>query len=111
MIVDHKKYELFGKPLVQKVVIKPPFQYTFPITDHACFLYMLEGEAQYLVENEQIAVPVKHSLFQNCINSSKELRSSGNSGTNEIVIVNFHPDILKRIYDKELPLWLLLYPL
>jgi len=106
MIVDHKKYDLFGKTLLQKVVIKPPFQFTFPITDNACFLYMLEGETQYQVDDEQINIPCKHSLFLNCINSSKQLSNSNSSVPNEIVIVNFHPDVLKRIYDREIPLLL-----
>jgi AraC-like DNA-binding protein len=106
MIVDHKKYDLFGKTLVQKVVIKSPFQFTFPITDNACFLYMLEGDTQYQVDDEQLNIPCKHSLFLNCINSRKQLGNSNSSVTNEIVIVNFHPDILKRIYDREMPLLL-----
>ncbi|MBO9199417.1 helix-turn-helix transcriptional regulator [Niastella sp. MAH-29] len=106
MIIDHKKYDLFGKTVVQKVVITPPFQFTFPIADNACFLYMLEGETQYQLDEEQINIPCKHSLFLNCINSRKQLSNSNSSVTNEIVIVNFHPDILKRIYDRELPLLL-----
>lgn len=106
MIVDHKKYDLFGKTLVQKVVIKSPFQFTFPTTDNACFLYMLEGGTQYQVDDEQISIPCKHSLFLNCINSRKKIGNSSSSVTNEIVIVNFHPDILKRIYDREMPLLL-----
>ncbi|WP_298738412.1 AraC family transcriptional regulator [uncultured Chitinophaga sp.] len=106
MITDHKKYELYGKPLVQKVVMQAPFRYTFPITDHACFLYMLEGGVQFQVEDEQRDIPCKHSLFLNCINSSKELSNAAADDRNEIVIVNFHPDVLKRVYDKEMPLLL-----
>lgn len=106
MIIDHKKYDLFGKTLVQKVVIKPPFQFTFPTSDNACFLYMLEGDIQYQVDDEQINIPCKHSLFLNCINSRKQISSSNSGVTNEIVIVNFHPDILKKIYDREIPLLL-----
>lgn len=103
MIVDHKKYELFGKAVLQKVVLKPPFKFTFPITDNACFLYMLEGETQLQADEEQMNIPHKHSLFLNCINSGKEISNSNYSIPNEIVIVNFHPDILKRIYDREMP--------
>lgn len=103
MIIDHKKYELFGKPVLQKLVAKPPFKFTFPVTDNACFLYMLEGELHYHIEEEQINVPGRHSLFLNCINSGKEISNSNTSCNNEMVIVNFHPDILKKIYEKELP--------
>ncbi|XZF12429.1 helix-turn-helix domain-containing protein [Chitinophagaceae bacterium MMS25-I14] len=106
MVIDHKKYELYGKTLVQKVVVQPPFQFTFPITDNACFLYMLEGGTQYQAEDEQINIPCRHSIFLNCINSSKQLSNSEAGVTNEIVIVNFHPDVLKRIYDREMPLLL-----
>jgi len=106
MVIDHKKHELYGKTLVQKVVIQPPFQFTFPITDNACFLYMLEGDTQYVVDGESTNVPCKHSIFLNCINSSKELCNLNTGVTNEIVIVNFHPDVLKKIYDREMPLLL-----
>ncbi|MDI1255580.1 MAG: AraC family transcriptional regulator [Flavobacterium sp.] len=106
MIIDHKKYELFGKTLIQKMVLKPPFKFTFPTTDNACFIYILEGEMQYQLDDEQIDIPNKHSLFLNCINSGKQISNSNASNNNELVIVNFHPYILKKIYDKEFPLLL-----
>ncbi|GAA4149733.1 AraC family transcriptional regulator [Chryseobacterium ginsenosidimutans] len=106
MIIDHKKYDLFGKPLLHKLVLKSPFKFDFPITDNACFLYMLEGEMQYKLDDEKINLPGKHSLFQNCINSDKQISNDNLENNNEIVIINFHPDILKKIYDKELPLLL-----
>ncbi|WP_231433769.1 MULTISPECIES: helix-turn-helix domain-containing protein [unclassified Chryseobacterium] len=91
---------------MHKLVIKSPFKFDFPITDNACFLYMLEGEIQYRLDDEKINLPGKHSLFQNCINSDKQISNEGLESSNEIVIINFHPDILKKIYDKELPLLL-----
>lgn len=106
MIIDHKKYDLFGKPLLHKLVLKSPFTFDFPITDNACFLYMLEGEMQYRLDDEKIKLPGKHSLFQNCIKSDKQISNESMNHNNEIVIINFHPDILKKIYNKELPLLL-----
>ncbi|OCK51856.1 AraC family transcriptional regulator [Chryseobacterium sp. CBo1] len=106
MIIDHKQYDLFGKPLVHKLVLKSPFKFDFPITDNACFLYMLEGEMQYRLDDEKINLPGKHSLFQNCINSDKQISNDSTDHSNEIVIINFHPDILKKIYNRELPLLL-----
>jgi AraC-like DNA-binding protein len=106
MILDHKTYDLFGKTLIQKMVLKPPFQFTFPVTDNACFLYLLEGEMQYRLDDEPLNLPNKHSLFLNCINSGKQISNPDPNTNNELVIVNFHPEILKKIYDKELPLLL-----
>lgn len=106
MIIDHKKYDLFGKTVIQKLVLQSPFEFTVPIADNACFMYMLQGEMQYEVDNEQIDLPNKHSLFLNCIHSGKQVRYKNSGDKNEVVVVNFHPVILKRIYERELPLLL-----
>jgi len=103
MITDYKKFDLFGKTFIQKVDLKPPFEFAFPVAERACFLYMLKGETQFQSDDEQLHIPAKHSLLLNCLNSGKQIYNAGN-GHGEIVIVTFHPDILKKIYERELPL-------
>jgi len=31
MITDYKKFDLFGKSFLQKMVIAPPYRYDFPV--------------------------------------------------------------------------------
>jgi hypothetical protein len=45
MVNDYKKYELFGRLMMQKIALKAPFTFEFPVAEQACFLYVLEGEA------------------------------------------------------------------
>jgi len=106
MIVDHKKIDLYGKAFLQKVVVKPPFHFTFPVSEQACFLYVLEGEMQYRSDELNIDVPASYSLLLNCIKPGKQVYGTEPGKKGEVVIVTFHPDILKKIYDKELPLLL-----
>jgi AraC-like DNA-binding protein len=106
MIIDHKQYDLFGKTLLRKMVLQPPFTFTFPVADNACFLYMLKGEMQYRVDKEQVHIPARHSLLLHCINVSTEIGNPNEGGNIELLIVHFHPDILKKIYDREIPLLL-----
>ncbi len=103
MIIDYKKIELFGKTIIQKVDLKSPFEFSFPVADQACFLYMLKGETRFQFDHEDISIPTHHALLLNCINSGKQINNSINTD-GEIVIVTFHPDILKKIYERELPL-------
>ncbi|MEE1898771.1 AraC family transcriptional regulator [Flavobacterium rakeshii] len=103
MVIDYKKIELFGKQLIQKVVLEPPFDFSFPITEQACFLYMLDGDMQYLSQNSTIDIPSNYSLLLNCVNSGNKIQNSNNDSKGEIVIVTFHPDVLKKIYEKDLP--------
>ena len=106
MIIDYKKIDLFGRPFIQKIVLKPPFEFDFPVSEQACFLYMCQGEMQYQFDDEHINIPANYSLFLNCINSGKQIHNSNSKRNGEIVIVTFHPDILKKIYERELPLLL-----
>lgn len=103
MILDYRKIELFGKLFIQKIVLKPPFEFTFPVAEQACFLYMLKGGMQYRANGDDMHIATNHSLLLNCINSGKQIHDPHAGHDGEIVIVTFHPDILKKIYERELP--------
>lgn len=100
---NYNKIDLLGKSFLQKVVVKPPFAYDFPVEERACFLYVLQGEMQFQFEDDQTDIPVNHSLLLNCLNSGKQIRNTADTSTGEVVIVTFHPEILKKIYERELP--------
>jgi AraC-like DNA-binding protein len=103
MIGEHKKYDLFGKILLEKLIIKSPFKFTFPIAENACFHYILESEMQYKIDEKQLNISAKESVLLNCRNVGNEMGNTHTSNSNEVVIVHFHPDILKKIYDKDMP--------
>lgn len=106
MVTDYKKIDLFGETLIQKVILKPPFEFPFPVSDNACFLFPLEGEIQFHAQEEQFVVPSNYSLLLNCVNNGKKISNSTSSTHNELVVISFHPDTLKKIYHRELPLLL-----
>ncbi|MFI2743498.1 helix-turn-helix domain-containing protein [Zhouia sp. PK063] len=106
MVTDYKKIDLFGKTLIQKVDVTAPFEFAFPESNQACFLYMLQGELDYQSNTDQLHIPNKHSLLLNCIHSGKQIQSNKSANKGEIIIITFHPDVLKKIYEKGLPLLL-----
>ncbi len=103
MVTDYRKFDLFGKTLIQKVDFKPPFQFAFPVAEQACFLYMLRGEIEYRSEDDQLKIEDKRSLLLNCMASGQQIQNDNSESDGEIIIVTFHPDILKKVYDKEIP--------
>ncbi|MES2828238.1 MAG: AraC family transcriptional regulator [Bacteroidota bacterium] len=103
MVTDYRKIDLFGKTFIQKVDLKPPFEFSFPVANQACFLYMLKGETQFQFEDSHLNLPSNHALLLNCTHPGRQINDS-NKSDGEIVIVTFHPEILKKIYDRELPL-------
>tara|TARA_R110002051_G_scaffold267030_1_gene327013 strand:- start:21559 stop:22350 length:792 start_codon:yes stop_codon:yes gene_type:complete len=81
----------------------PPFTYEFPVEERACMLFVREGEFQYQQVDITYNIPAEYSLFLNCLNSGKEIHHTQSEVTCEVIILTFHPDVLKKIYDKELP--------
>lgn len=106
MINDYKKHDLYGKTLIQKIALTPPFKFDFPVTEQACFLYVRQGDIQYQLDEQKLDIPTNYSLLLNCIQSGKQIHSSNLNSNCEIVIVTFYPEILKKIYDRELPMLL-----
>jgi len=103
MLSDHKGYDLFGKPLLEILVLKPPFNFEMPIAEHACFHYMLESEMHYKIDEKQVDISTNESVLLNCRNVGSIMGNPNASHRNKVVIVHFHPDILKKIYDREMP--------
>jgi len=104
MVTEYKKFDLFGETFIQRLNLKPSFEFTFPVAEQACFLYMLKGEMEYQSEADHLNIPAHQSLLLNCLKAGNQIRDINSRDNSEIVIVTFHPDILKRIYDKGLPL-------
>jgi len=106
MLSEHRQYELHGKTLLEVLTLKPPFTHQMAAAENACFHYMLESELQYKIDDKQLKVANEESVVLNCRTVGNTMRSISAASQNKLVIVHFHPDILKRIYDKELPLLL-----
>lgn len=103
MITERKQYELFGKIIFEKVIIQAPFKIPNPMPDEACFLYMVEGQINYKTEKQRISIPANEAVLLKCGNYFSQIKNSATSKNHQIVIVHFHPEILKRIYDTSLP--------
>ena len=104
MVTEYKKFDLFGETFIQRLNLKRPFEFTFPVAEQACFLYMLKGDMEYQSGADHLNIPAHQSLLLNCLKAGNQIRDINSSDNSELVIVTFPPDILKRIYDKELPL-------
>lgn len=104
MITDYKKFDLFGETFIQRLNLKPSFEFTFPVAEQACFLYMLKGDLEYQSEADHLDIPARQSLLLNCLKAGNQIRDINSGYNSEILIVTFHADILRRVYDRELPM-------
>lgn len=103
MLIHHKKYDLFEKTFIEILKFKSPFTVNIPIAENACFHYMLKNEMEYNIDGKQDNIANNESILLNCRNIGNTIVSSNDGKENEVVLIHFHPDILKKIYNRELP--------
>ncbi|SHN75381.1 transcriptional regulator, AraC family [Flavobacterium fryxellicola] len=103
MILERKRYELFGKKIFEKLLIQAPFKIPNPMPDEACFLYMLQGQINYDTPNLNVIIPQNDALLLKCGSYFGQIKSTARAQKHEIVVIHFHPEILKKIYDTDLP--------
>lgn len=106
MVLGHKQYELFGQLIFEKIVIQPPFQKLVVMPDQACFLYVIKGLGETYSEVEKVRVLAAESILMKCGNYITRMLETSQSTNFEAIIVHFHPQILKRIYERDLPSFL-----
>lgn len=106
MILEQKKYDLYGKKIFEKIVVVPPFKKPNPMPNEACFLFIIEGTNISISEIEKMEVHAKESVLIKCGNYIAKMLPSVESETYEAIAVHFHPDVLKKIYESELPKFL-----
>ncbi|RTZ03858.1 AraC family transcriptional regulator [Flavobacterium bomense] len=103
MITERKQYQLFGNIIFEKVTIEVPFKIPNPVPNEACFLYMLEGQVDYKMQHQSISVPVNEAVLLKCGTYFSQMKGNTLSKKSQIVFVHFHPEILKKIYETDLP--------
>jgi AraC-like DNA-binding protein len=106
MIIDYKKFELYGKTVFEKAVIKPPFSKPHIMQDEACFLHILEGIGIEVSEKNEEKVFAKESVLMKCGNYVSKMRSNKKNGMYSAFAIHFFSDVLKIIYHNDLPKFL-----
>ncbi len=105
MVVEHKTYDLYGKVLFEKAIIVPPFRRPTIMSNDACFLHIIEGENNTYTATDKVQICTKESVLIKCGNYMTEMIDKG-TNRYEAVAVHFYPEVLKRVYEKDIPKFL-----
>ncbi len=103
MVVEHRVINLFEKKVFEKAIVTPPFKRQNPLPNEACFLYVLEGGNNSYSEEDHIVIQQEEGVLMKCGNYMYEGTPDPNTGRIGIVAIHFYPEVMKRIYEKEIP--------
>lgn len=102
MILDYKKFDLYGKKIFEKIILKPPFRITDELQDEACFMYIEEGEYDIHSPAEHLTIRSKDSVLMRCGSYFTEFLKTVTSDQCGAIVVHLYPEVLKKIFEHEL---------
>ena len=103
MIKHHQNFDLFEKSIFEKVILDPPFMGSSLMPDEACFIYAVRGQAMARSATDSTHFETAEGVVLKCGNYLNEWLKTSEGETCEAIAIHFYPDILKKLYDKELP--------
>lgn len=106
MILEHKKYDLFGEMIFEKIVLQTPFKKSVSMPEEACFFYIVEGVNISISGIEKIDINTREAVLMKCGNYISKMLPSGSSAKYQAIAVHFNPEVLKKIYRSDLPAFL-----
>lgn len=103
MVLDHKRFDLYDKMIFEKAVMKPPFRPPSNMPNEACFLYVLNGGQETISATERIRLNSKDAILMKCGMYFTEWIASTEYEQCEAIAVHLYPEVLKKVYENEIP--------
>ena len=103
MILEHRTINLFGKKVFETAVVVPPYKSLNQLDNEACFLYVLEGANDHYSQEGHIHYDKGEGVLMKCGNFMFKINPDEDTGKGGILAIHFYPDVLKRIYENEIP--------
>ena len=103
MIINHRHFDLNGKTLIEKLTIKAPLYQSPVFQNEACFIYLQEGQSIVNSPTEKVQIAEGESVLLKCGSYFAEIVNKVENALCEVFVIHLYPDILKEIYENEIP--------
>lgn len=106
MIIDFQQIELLNKTVFKRVKFKPPIRGTEIMENEACLIYSINGTSDVYGTNNTETFSSNESVLMKCGNFISNWHVSKDSVPNECITIHFFPDVLKLIFENNIPEYL-----
>lgn len=103
MIHKHQHFDLLQKVVLERVVFEPPLRANSSMHNEACFLFAIKGQSHLYSSDEHYSFKSSDGVIMKCGSYLNNWYDADGEGPAEAVAVHFYPDVLKHVYDDQLP--------
>ncbi len=106
MIVDRITFEYQGLVLVEKMRFNTPLEYEAVFQNRGCFIYFKERGPKLFSSENNIQLKGQEAVLLKCGSHFLDVVKKREGEEIEVIVIHLYPDLLKKIYIKELPVLL-----
>lgn len=103
MILDRQTFEYGNRVLIEKIKIGTPFKYEAIFENSGCFIYYKDRAPKLMSADQNVQVNSQEAVLLKCGNHFLEILKETDNEEVEAMVVHLYPEILKKLYAKELP--------
>lgn len=106
MVLNHQKFDLGDKCLIEKITIRAPFRFAGNFENEACFIHFSKGKTKINSPIEQQNIESEDSVLLKCGSFFADLTRYSPDAHYEILVFHLYPDVLRKVYKNEVPVFL-----
>lgn len=103
MILKKEQFEYQKKVIIERLFIRPPFKYETMFQNEGCFIYIKGATTKFLSSESHLTLNENQAVLLNCGTYFVEWLKKSHNDTIEVIAFHLYPDVLKKLYQKELP--------
>lgn len=103
MIQEHDHFTLLDKPVVERYVFTPPMKANTPLHNEACFMHIVNGRSKLFTPEKDYELQSSDNFFMKCGSYMNKWFVNENDSPTEAVLVHIYPDLLKLIFEGNVP--------
>lgn len=103
MVIKRESFDLRSKVALGRIQFKPPFKANSSMQDEARFVYVKNGKSRLNAPQARYELSTGDCLLMSCDQFVNTWLENEDDSTNELTIFHFYPDILKYVYNDQLP--------
>jgi len=103
MIKKTHAFKYKDKTLVERALVTPPVTHERIFQNEGCFMYIKNSDANFHSSQETVKLESNEAIVLQCDTFFVEFLSGRKVEEVEVIAIHLYPDILKKIYEDELP--------
>ncbi len=104
MIIEHKKIELFGKKVFEKVTVSKKLKNHNPLPNEGCFFYIIDGINHSISETKNVILKKNEGVLMKCGNFLYQGIPDEKSERLSFITIHIYPEIIEKIYTINSPI-------